>query len=157
MGLAHCRSAHAGVLYPSSLVSQKSSCSGLEYGGAGPKLAMARSVWMRQKGTDVTGRRGSWSWQFLRRGCQFPLQFKESLHLSASECGMGSWPKRCGWEPGPRRRGRTRVHLHRAWNENLSTRQERRGVGGTCVPITPTSPGNQESIALTSWTSYQVS
>lgn len=33
------------------------------------------------------------------------FQFKESLHLSASEYGMGSWPKRCGWEPGRRRRG----------------------------------------------------
>lgn len=50
-----------------------------------------------------------------------------------------------------------RVPLHRAWNENLSTRQERRGGGGTCVPIAPASPRNQESVALTSWTSYQVS
>lgn len=107
--------------------------------GAGPKLAVARSVWVRQKRTAVTGRRGSWSWQFLRRGCQFPLQFKESFHLSASECGMGSWPKRCGWEPGPRRRGRTRVPLRRAWGENLSTRQERRGKHVS--PSHPPLPG----------------
>lgn len=129
---------------------------------AGPKLAAARSVWVRQKGTAVTGRRGSRSWQFLRRGCQFPLQFKESLHLSASECGMGSWPKRCGWEPGPRRRGRMRVHLRRAWGENLSTKVGEAGWGDMCphrthISLDLVSARNQETIALTSWTSYQVS
>lgn len=102
--------------------------------------------------------KGSWSWQFLRRGCQFPLQFKESLHLSASECGMGSWPKRCGWEPGPRRRGRTRVHLRRAWGENLSTKAGEAGWGDMCprhthISLDLVSARNQETIALTSWTS----
>lgn len=41
--------------------------------GTEPKLVMARSVWVRWKGTAVADRRGSWSWQSPRRGCQFSI------------------------------------------------------------------------------------
>lgn len=55
------------------------------------------------------------------------------------------------------------MHLRRAWGKNLSTKAGEAGKGGDMCPhhthisLDLFSARNQETIALTSWTSYQVS
>lgn len=76
------------------------------------------------------------------------LSVKESLHLSASEYGMGSWPKRCGWEPGPRRRGGLGCTCV-GWDFRTKTEPRANVFLPNHIYPDLSLPGNQETMVLT--------